>query len=427
MNNRSVLVIGGGIAGLAAARELARNNVFTTVIEAKNRFGGRIHTIHDDEAPVELGAEFVHGQNKSLMEAIRRARLKTLPVPDKHRLFANGRFKDINIWDIIGGIFNRIDIHKPDCSMEEFLNAEAIAEPEASLVRNFINGFDAAHTGRISAHARRRAEYSAEHMGMDIQLRVANGYSALVEEFVKEIENYGGRLLRSTAALNIRWEKGSVEVVAERNNRHEMFLTDAAVITLPLGVLKTNEVKFEPSLAEKMEAANALEMGNVVRIVFLFKDAVWEDFGFIHAPSEAVPTWWSDSRGALLVGWAGGPRADALLDSSSAELERTGLDILGKLIFEGESAFTIRKRLVASFYHNWAADPHIRGAYSYIPVNGLDLPKLLAAPVADTLFFAGEATVTDGVTGTVFGALETGLRAAQEILNSQEFCMMRAA
>src|SRR5438132_2094404 len=66
---------------------------------------------------------------------------------------------------------------------------------------------------------------------------------------------------------------------------------------------------------------------------------------------------------------------------------------------------------------NWARDPHVLGAYSYIPVNGLDLPKLLAASMEDTLFFAGEAAVSDAQCGTVSGAFESGLRAAREILD----------
>jgi len=73
-----------------------------------------------------------------------------------------------------------------------------------------------------------------------------------------------------------------------------------------------------------------------------------------------------------------------------------------------------RPELVASYTHNWTQDPHVRGAYSYIPVGGLFLPKQLAAPVEHTLFFAGEATALDGQMGTVFGALESGHRAARE-------------
>jgi monoamine oxidase len=183
--------------------------------------------------------------------------------------------------------------------------------------------------------------------------------------------------------------------------------------------LKNNVVKFEPSLPEKIEAVQGLEFGNVVKIVFHFKEQTWGDFGFIHAFNEPIPTWWSDSRGAILTGWAGGPKADALRKHSRPQLETLGLNILRKILFPHVSPASLRRQLLASHYWNWAGDPHIRGAYSYIPVNGLNLPKLLAAPVAETLFFAGEATVSDAQTGTVFGALETGVRAACEILKAQ--------
>lgn len=425
MNKGSALVIGGGIAGLAAARELTRQQISTTVLEAKNRFGGRIWTIHGGEVPIELGAEFVHGQSKPLTEAIEHARLLTQPVPDKHHLFENGQFSEIKLWDTINDVLNRIEIHKPDCSIETFL--QSVEEPARTQVRNFITGFDAADTHRISAHAIRRAEYAAEQMHMDTQLRIVQGYSALVNQLVQEIETRGGRLIAGATVRRIRWSPGNVGAYVERVGGTETFTADAALVTLPVGVLKENEVKFEPSLPEKIEAARGMEFGNVVRIVFHFQNTLWEDFGFIHAPSQPIPTWWSDARGPILTGWAGGPKADVLLTRSGTELETMGLEILGTIIPGGPTATDFRNHLIASHYHNWATDPHIRGAYSYIPVNGLDFPKLLAAPVARTLFFAGEATVTDGQTGTVFGALETGLRAAHELLESQDICMVRAA
>jgi monoamine oxidase len=425
MNKGSVLVIGGGIAGLAAARELARHQISTTVLEAKNRFGGRIHTIQEGHFPIELGAEFVHGQSKPLMEAIERAKLRTMPVPDIHRVFENGQFSEINLWDTISEVLNRIDIRKPDCSIETFLYS--VEEPARTLIRNFVTGFDAADTHRISAHAVRRAEYAGNQMQMDSQSRIVEGYSALVNKLVHEIEARGGRLIPGAMVRRIRWSPGNVGAYVERIGGTETFAADAALVTLPVGVLKENDVKFEPSLPEKIEAARGIEFGNVVKITFHFQNALWEDFGFIHAPSQPIPTWWSDSRGPLITGWAGGPKADALLTFSDAELETLGLEIFGKILSGRPTVTDLRAYLIATHYHNWAADPCIRGAYSYIPVNGLDFPKLLAAPVARTLFFAGEATVLDGQTGTVFGALETGLRAAHEFLESQDICMIRAA
>jgi monoamine oxidase len=415
---KSALVIGGGIAGLAATLELARNKISVRLIEANHRFGGRIHTIHSGAIPIELGAEFVHGQSQPLLHAIRRAKLKTRPVPEKSRLFKNGRLTEINLWDIVGKTLNHIDIRHPDVSFEQFLIRQKIKEPARTFARNFVMGFDAADPNRAGAHALRLAAYSAEQMHLETGLRVTKGYSALVDDFVKQIKLHNGRLISSARVRHVEWKKGKVKIIAGQNHQPKSFHADVAVIALPLGILKSNVVKFTPSLPDKIEAVQGLEFGNVVKIIFHFKERTWDDFGFIHAFDEQIPTWWSDSRGPILTGWAGGPKADALHKHSRAYLEALGLKILRKILFANTSPVSLRRQLVASHYRNWAIDPHIRGAYSYLPVNGLDLPKLLAAPVADTLFFAGEATVSDAQTGTVFGALQSGQRAAREILKS---------
>src|SRR5258706_12216719 len=97
-----------------------------------------------------------------------------------------------------------------------------------------------------------------------------------------------------------------------------------------------------------------------------------------------MPTWWDEPSGSILTGWAGGPQADFLSLLSSKELETLGLDILCRIFSHRRT--TLSKQLVKVRTHRWDRDPDIRGAYSYIPVNGLDLPGLLAAPCADTLF-----------------------------------------
>ena len=418
MNTGAALIIGGGIAGLAAALELTKHNIPTTVLEVKSRFGGRIQTIRRGGVAIEYGAEFIHGRSKPLLDAIQHAGLSTQTVPDANRTFEDGKFHDANTWNVVSDVLNRVDIHAPDCSIDAFLAGQVLDDRTRTLVKNFVTGFDAAHTDRISAHACRRAEYSAERMNLDKQMRVVEGYSALVDYFVREIEARGGRLITGAKVRRIRWEKGNVEALAGVADGEDTFRGHVAVVTLPVGVLKAGDVTFEPSLPDKIEAANGLEFGNAVKIIFHFRDSSWNDFGFIHVPDAHIPTWWSDPRGPIVTGWAGGTHADALLALPSDQLGATGLEILSKILFDGAPVSLLRRCLLAIHYYNWADDPDIRGAYSYIPVNGLDLPKLLAAPVAGTLFFAGEATVKDAQTGTVFGALETGMRAAQEILSS---------
>lgn len=414
---KSALIIGGGIAGLVAARELACGGIDVTVLEAKNRFGGRIYTIHNANFPMEYGAEFVHGESKSLLGTIREAGLSIQTVPDRNCVYSNGRLEQTKIWDIMSGIFNHVNPHDKDCSFEEFMSRQSMKESVRKMARGFAEGFDAAHIDRISSHALLRAEHAAEQMNGSRQFRVSRGYSALIGFLEHEIKVAGGILLNNITAQRVRWRNGGVEVLAECKNRPQVFKADVAVITAPVGVLKRDELKFEPSLPEKLEAAREMEFGNAVKIVFHFRHPFWDNFGFIHALDERIPTWWNDSRGPILNGWAGGPKADALLALSQTELSNLGLDILSRIF--STSPETIRREFIAAHYWNWAEDRHVRGAYSYIPVNGLDLPKQIAKPVADTLFFAGEATVADAQTGTVFGALETGLRAAREIFDCE--------
>jgi monoamine oxidase len=415
---KSVVIIGGGVAGLSAANELLRNGCTVTVLEAKDRMGGRVHTIRDGVLPIELGAEFVHGKSKPLLEAIQAAGLSLHDVPDRHQLFENGKLQPIEIWNKVGEIMKRVDPHTPDRSFKEFLDEQNCDERTRKLLNGFVEGFDAANTRRISAHALLKAELSAEQMAGDTQARVNEGYSALVESMEKEIRSRGGTLVTGALARRIRWKAGAVETTVHQAGSRDMFPSEAALLTLPIGVWKAREVVFDPAIPEKQEAADQMQFGHVIKITLVFREQWWPDanFGFIHAPDEPIPTWWSDPRGLILTGWAGGPRADALGAHSLSQLAAVALTVLEK-IFDVSS---LRKKLISRHSYNWAEDPHVRGAYSYLPVNGLDLPKNLAEPIKNTLFFAGEATATDAQMGTVFGALESGLRAAHEILGSEQ-------
>jgi len=202
-------------------------------------------------------------------------------------------------------------------------------------------------------------------------------------------------------------------------------------------------------------------MGNVLKINLRFRVRFWEDAklwdetaervsfkdaGFFHYPDAPLPTWWTQSpmRAPLLVGWAGGPRADRLrnptvrkgagteplavasgysdrlahladgADSSDFILDQA-IESLTRIF--NISANEVRAQLQASYIHNWHDDPFSLGAYSYLPVNGLEAQQVLSQSLDNKLFFAGEATSVSHF-GTVHGAIQTGQRAAQEILKT---------
>jgi monoamine oxidase len=211
-----------------------------------------------------------------------------------------------------------------------------------------------------------------------------------------------------------------------------IFEAKRAIVTLPLGVLhKRDAVRFEPDLDSKLEAAGRLAMGEVIRVTMRFRERFWQSgvhaanghdlsrLSFLFSHDSGFPTWWSvyPLHVPILVGWAAGARAERLSKLPEHAIVHEALAALARIT--GEPEQRLGELLEAAHLHNWQTDPFSRGAYSYIPVNAMDAPERLAAPVEDALFFAGEATATDGFEGTVHGAIATGKRAAREVIERE--------
>jgi monoamine oxidase len=210
------------------------------------------------------------------------------------------------------------------------------------------------------------------------------------------------------------------------------FLVSArrAIITLPLGVLQlpsraAGAVRFTPSLKEKRPALDKLVSGAAIKAALLFRTPFWEEIdqaryrgvSFFHSPDAAFPTFWTalPERAPLLIAWAGGPKAARLSAAKAPEIVRRAVRSL-ESVFGARAG--IEKRLAASWAHHWQRDPFARGAYSYVAVGGHGARRALAEPLRDTLFFAGEAADFEGEHGTVAGALQSGARAAREVLRA---------
>ncbi|HEY3861547.1 MAG TPA: NAD(P)/FAD-dependent oxidoreductase [Verrucomicrobiae bacterium] len=413
---KSVIVIGGGMAGLGAAWELARKGVPVTVLEAKSRWGGRILTIGGG-TPIELGAEFVHGRNQNLLGLIAEAGLTTCRASNQIEVFEGGSLKQVKFWDKVDRVLDLIDPRQSDAPFAKILETQGLDSHAQAWTRGYVEGFNAADSERISAHSILRLTYSSEHMDGSWQARIEQGYGALIDFMAKQIKQANGNLFLDTKASHIEWQPGKINIAAMQQGRNINLHADAVVLTLPLGAWKAGTVSFRPGLVGKADAIRQLEFGNVVKLIFEFRERCWDkSFGFLHDFDEPFPTWWETSD-TILTAWAGGPKADKLLHLNKEQLISQALAGLGRMM-SAEPA-SLQARLANCHCHNWAADADIRGAYSYIPVNGLELPKLLAEPLKETLFFAGEATISDAQTGTTFGALESGLRAARQILGGK--------
>jgi monoamine oxidase len=422
-----VIVAGAGAAGLAAAARLCGRGLAVTLVEARDRLGGRIDTRQDLAlgAPVECGAEFVHGRPERTLALARRARASLRVVPERRERRLGTR---------------RVDAGAPFAKAQELLalgerDDEAVAallrrlrarrrfgEAATALALELARGFYLADPGTASSLALARMTRALEEAGGDVTSRVDGGYARMLSPLVRALRR--GEVRLSASIEEIRWRPGHVEVLARgaTGGRLPAIRGERAIITLPLPALRARGVRFVPALPEKRRAAEALVMGPVLKAVLRFRRPLWSDEGarrlvFLHVPGAPVPVFWTLApfRAPLLVGWAGGPDAARLSGKPQRTILRAALGSAARGL--GRSPQALEEQLDGAVVVDWARDPFAGGGYAVFPVGSGWASAALARSVAGTLFFAGEATAGDAA-GTVEGALRSGERAARELLES---------
>jgi monoamine oxidase len=411
-----VLIIGAGAAGLAAACELARRGATPIVLEARARCGGRIHTLRQpDETSIELGAEFIHGKPPALERLAREHHLARHPVPDEHWRINGGRFEPLHdFWGELGDVFDKIPA-RGDKSFCEFLKEICTTPaPAKALATDFVEGFHAADPERIGIRSIADAENASEEIDGTKQFRFVAGYGELMQALHASALVHGTRFLFGHAVSRIEWKHKRAVARARTGDELVSFEADKILITLPLGVLQSDAVQFDPPLVEKEEALRMLAVGHVVKVNLQIRPGLWPDdkAGFVHLATEHFPTWWKHEN--LITAWAGGPKADQLAQRSSMEIFEMASASLGEMF--GLKSGEIRHHVASAHYHDWRKDPFARGAYTYAPVRAAKAGEVLGRPIRNTLFFAGEVSAPAGLQGTVHGAIESGIRAARQIL-----------
>jgi monoamine oxidase len=434
-----VVIIGAGAAGLAAAGELAaagRESVL--VLEARDRIGGRVWTLHEPglAVPVELGAEFIHGPAAVTFEALRRAGLAPVDSREVHwaregrsvSQMRDALFDEIRRALVRSGVARRKDV-----PFAEFLaNSRrfGLSTKGRHFAQMMAEGFDAADPTVVSA--RSIAEEWRSGGATDApQFRPFGGYGALLESMAAQVRSKAELRLRSVVG-EVAWQRGHVEVSGTFLNAPLKVTARRAIIALPIGVLQADEtVRFKPNIGGHRDAIDQLASGPVIKLVMRFADAFWErladkryvDASFFHAYAAPFPTFWTavPFRAPLLVAWAGGPRAERLAGKTPDAVVGEALDSVQ--FFFGLSSAQKRRiaaQLQDTWYHDWQSDPFARGAYSYLRTGGQGARQTLAKPLEDTLYFAGEAADTEGESGTVAGALQSGIRAARAIIRNAD-------
>ena len=387
------------------------------ILEARGRVGGRCWTrrLPGISTPIELGAEFIHGRPDVTLRLLQKAGLAPVDSVRKSRAAEDGKLVPINAFAEAQRAVRDAVVHK-DVSFATFLARRRMRARTRTFAKLMVQGFDAADPARVSARSIVEEWGSGSSMGAS-QPRPAGGYGPLLEGLAAEALGDGARLRLEAVVREIRWRRGTVEIESDFLGKRFVERARQAIVTLPLGVLQAGTVRFRPPLRDKRSALERLGSGPVIKAALWFERAFWEErspgTAFFHAPRSAFPTFWTPlpARVPLLIAWAGGPKAERLPRLADENL-------IEQALRGARAVFGRIPPLAAALVHDWRRDPFARGAYSYVLVDGEGAREKLAESVADTLYFAGEATDTAGEAGTVAGALQSGVRAARQLLEA---------
>jgi monoamine oxidase len=429
-DSRDVVIIGAGVAGLAAAGVLARAGQSVLCLEARDRIGGRILTVHDPLSPVaiELGAEFVHGRPPALWDLIRDHHLLAYEHGAEAWHLHRGRAeREKQVGNVAGRVIEKMakSRRKKDEAFETYLRRSNQPPRAAAWARGQVEGFNAAPLDRIGAASLAEDADAAKQIGGDRFYRLPGGYDQVLAALLCAIPRHSFVLALNSIAHSIRWRRGHavVQYRSVLDHRESTVTCRRVVITVPLGVLKASpsqggSIAFEPDPRQIRRAASKLEMGHVDRLTLRYREPFWEDdekfrnAGFLISGDTPFMTWWTTWPVVtpLLTAWSAGSRADLMPETGARALVDQALTSLARML---------RRRIPAPeavFFHDWQADPFARGAYSYVPAGSSR--AALGKPVEETLFFAGEAASRTGRGGTVDGAIESGIQAAEAILRA---------
>lgn len=415
----TTIVIGAGAAGLACARALQDVGARVTLVEARDRLGGRAWTSYDIAPhPVELGAEYVHGENVVTWEYINRYGFNTNDQTTVMNLFGviDGKLAPASDMLRTTGMAMALSTHaaaheaKPGDSLVDAMTTwltsqgRTATDDDWAIWRSFTRQYFAADPEQLGAVEFGEATFDGD--GTRLQFRILEGYSALWGRMAEGID-----VRLSSPVTRVRWSDDGVQVEAASGTIEGR----RAVIALPVSLLQRETIAFDPPLpAEKTQAIGAIGAGANGKIVFRFDSAPWPDDLTLLLTGDDTQLWWRpgrlrDDEAPVITAFFGGSsvgRFRALGDDATAAALAVLEKALGKKL--GSS-------LVSARFVDWEADPWAGMSYSYLPVGGAGMRARLAEPLGDTLFFAGEAS-SPVRPSCVHGALETGRRAASEIL-----------
>lgn len=424
-----ICVVGAGIAGLAAAASLRALGFSVTVLEARSRFGGRIHTDMSLGGPVDAGAwrlPTVKSHRLLVLAQLGKMAMKTAASTPRVLAYNGRRLSadehaalNLAYNKMLTALLKRRVAQDTDISLQTaaatYLSGASLGASVKSCLEWRL-AFDTETTYGTDPANLSFAAWVGPPKKSEGEIMLPGGMAQLVQRLSE-----GVQIANDTTVRRIDYDKAGVRVTTDR----EMQSFDRVIVTVPIGVLKKGAIVFRPALPpEKRSAIERIGVNPGIRIALRFDKPFWDAESRVIAAlkdvtSGQVACWNYQvlTGDSILVAACSGPFARSL--------ETAGPDKAVAFAMEGLRA--VFGRLISdpirTFVTHWNADPYSLGASATIPVGATaDDCAALAEPIQDRLYFAGDAA-SDQYTGTALGAYTSGMQAAGRIaaIGTDEF------
>ncbi len=420
-----VIVIGAGAAGMYCAQLLHKAGCEVIILEAGAQIGGRIRKLEGfSDFPIELGAEEIHGERSAYYNLVKSTNTAIADGDTKDFIYLDNALQDLEV------VANDADVKAAEAfldTLEEgnYKGGDVDAEGYISA-----NGFSTRVRPYLNArigneHGTSNDRISLQGVNIENELWTAGNTNALlkggahIDVLQKACADVWAKVQLNAVVNQINYAGGEVEVKTTAN---QTFTAAKVVVTVPIPLLKTNSLGFNPSLpSAKSEAIQKIGMGAGMKVILKFSQRFWDASTGSIFGTGLVPEFWSTGTGRsannnCLTAFVHGKNAEQLVAMGNAAM-------LSKILSELDAMFgnaVATSSLTDHYIMNWQNETFVKGTYSYPSVGEGNAREVLAAPLDNKLYFAGEATHTKGHFASIHGAMETGLRAVKEILESLE-------
>lgn len=445
----TVAIIGAGAAGLYAADILKASGIKVVIFEASDRLGGRVRslktidkptasllftspTLLSSDFPSELGAAQVIGSDSSWGKIINNLKLSTvdLSATASDQYFLKGAVADAATAQLDAdfvaaqNFLNNISSYTgASGSVQQAISTEGLNPAVYKILNSWIGNFYGTSNDQLGMKA------IAEGVGLITrnQTILTLTDNPMQDALLSEFNNVVPDVVTNSVVKEINYSGDKIVISGVKSDAEPFSAeVDKVIVTVPVSILKSGDISFTPSLpSTKTAALSTMGMDASIRILLDFKANFWgTTSGFLYGGTEA-PDYFNSGIGRSELSRTMGI---TVMGPKAAELSLLGKSMIPVLlaeldsIFDGKASLNVRKDFddnIVAVIQDWSLEPHIRGGVSYIKPGGSNQDRIdLSAPVNNRLFFAGEATDTNGEFGTINGALLSGERAAQEVIES---------